>query len=248
MLYLIVLPMVFLAGFVDAIAGGGGLISLPAYMFAGLPVHNAIGTNKLSSFMGTSITTISFAKRGYIKFKEALLPVILALLGSYIGANIAIGTDDRKFKIIMIFIIPFVAYHVFKKKEISGGGDIYSFKKTVALASVISFLIGIYDGFYGPGTGTFLILLFTGFAKMNLNSAAGITKAANLATNAAALVVYLMSGKVIIMLGLIAGVFNMAGNVVGSKLFIKNGSKSVRVIILVVLVLFFIKIIMELFM
>lgn len=247
MQFIIVCPLVFLAGFVDSIAGGGGLISLPAYMFAGLPVHYAIGTNKLSSGMGAAVATYRFAKKGFIKLNHAFFTVICALIGSSIGAKIALLTDDKKFKIIMLFLIPVVAFYVFKSKDLEGGGDIYSEKKTILISLPIAFFIGIYDGFYGPGTGTFLILLLTGVAKMSLTSAAGITKAINLTTNIAALTVFFLSGKVIVILGLVAGIFSILGNYIGTKVFISKGAKSVRPIILVVLVLFYIKIISELF-
>ncbi len=244
--YLIVCPLVFLAGFVDSIAGGGGLISLPAYMFAGFPVHNAIGTNKLSSGMGATLATYKFYKKGYIEIKHAIYTIIFALFGSSIGAKIALLTNDRVFKILMLFILPVTAFYVFKAKDLTGGGDEYSTRKTILISLPIAFFVGMYDGFYGPGTGTFLILLLTGVAKMSLTSSAGITKAINLTTNITALVIFFINGKVLIPLGLTAGLFSIAGNYFGTKLFITKGSKSVRPIILVVLTLFFIKIIFEL--
>lgn len=247
MRFLIVCPLVFLAGFVDSIAGGGGLISLPAYMLAGFPVHFAIGTNKLSSAMGTILTTYRFAKKGFIKLNHAIFTIIFALLGSSIGAKLALLTDDRIFKILMLFILPITAFYVFKTKDLEGGGDAYSVKKTILISIPISFFVGMYDGFYGPGTGTFLILLLTGVAKMSLNSSAGITKAINLTTNLTALTIFFLNGKVLIPLGLVAGLFSILGNYLGTKVFITNGSKSVRPIILIVLALFYIKIISEVF-
>ena len=219
---------------------------MPAYMFAGLPVHLAIGTNKMSSSMGTSIATYKFAKNGFIKLKFVVFPLLFAIAGSSIGAQIALITNDRMFKFIMLVMLPVIAFYVLKTKDLSGGGDIYSVKKTIILTIPVSFFVGIYDGFYGPGTGTFLILLLTGFAKINLNYAAGVTKAINLTTNIAAIAVYLSNDKVIIPLGLAAGMFSIAGNYLGSSMFIKKGSKTVRPIILVVLMLFFIKLIFEL--
>lgn len=195
--------------------------------------------------MGTSVTTISFARKGFIKLKQAACPVLCALLGSSCGAKTALALTDQGLKAVMLAILPIVAWHVFKKKEITGGGDIYSFRKTVILASSIAFCVGFYDGFYGPGTGTFLILLLTSVAKTNLNSAAGITKAINLATNVAALVVYSLSGKTLVTLGLIAGGANMLGNYLGAHLFIKTGGKSLRPVVLFVLSLFFIKLLSE---
>ena len=100
--FLIVCPLVFLAGFVDAVAGGGGLISLPAYMIAGLPVHFAIGTNKLSSGMGTTLATARFAKNGYIAWKNALLCIVTALIGSSLGAKLALQLDDYYFKRLIL--------------------------------------------------------------------------------------------------------------------------------------------------
>ena len=109
----------------------------------------------------------------------------------------------------------------------------------------IAFVIGIYDGFYGPGTGTFLLLLLTGVAHMGLKEANGITKAINLTTNLTALAVYLMNGKVIFLLGLTAGLFSIAGNYLGAKCFDKGGAKFVKPLMLVVLMIFFVKTLSE---
>ena len=106
--YLIVCPLVFLAGFVDSVAGGGGLISLPAYLLAGLPAHFAIGTNKVSSAMGTAVATFRYSRSGYIDWKMGAGCTVFALAGSALGARIALLIDDNVFKIIMLFILPTV--------------------------------------------------------------------------------------------------------------------------------------------
>ena len=244
--YLIVCPLVFLGGFVDAVAGGGGLISLPAYLIAGLPAHTAIGTNKVSSAMGTTLTTYKFWKQGFIELKLAALCAALALAGSTCGANLALLVSDRVFKILLLFILPLTAFYVFRSRRLdAAGGDPLSPRKTMAVAAVCAFVIGIYDGFYGPGTGTFLILLLTGVARMDLNSSAGITKVINLSTNVAALVTYLLNGKVYLTLGLVAGVFGVAGNWLGARSFTQNGSKIVKPLIGVVLAIFFVRILWE---
>ncbi|MGL6106525.1 sulfite exporter TauE/SafE family protein, partial [Romboutsia sp.] len=165
-MYLIICPLVFLGGFVDAIAGGGGFISLPAYIISGVPVHTAIGTNKLSSAMGTTLTTYRFAKSGYIKFKIGIYCAIFALAGSYIGAKTALLIDADSFKIIMLVILPLTSMYVLFKKDLikdveENEVEDFSSKKTFYYSLPISFFIGMYDGFYGPGTGTFLILLLT---------------------------------------------------------------------------------------
>lgn len=246
--FMIVCPLVFLAGFVDAVAGGGGLISLPAYMISGLPVHNAIGTNKLSSFMGTSLATWRYARRGFIPWKLGSVCVVIALIGSSLGANLALLIDDFIFKIIMLFILPLTGVYVMRSKSLQGDGEASPLSPalTWAVSLGAALLIGVYDGFYGPGTGTFLLLILTGLAHMPLQKANGVTKAINLATNAAALAVYLANGKVLLVLGLCAGVFSLAGSWLGVRFFEKGGSKSVKLIIPVVLVLFFIKILSEL--
>lgn len=140
--YLIVCPLVFLAGFVDAVAGGGGLISLPAYLIAGFPVHFAIGTNKVSSAMGTTLTTVRYTKSGFIPWKQAIFCVLFALAGSACGANLALLIDDGVFKIIMLVILPLTALYVMKGKALSGEREPYSRLKTTLLSCTIAFIIG----------------------------------------------------------------------------------------------------------
>ena len=243
--FLIVCPLVFLAGFVDAVAGGGGLISLPAYMIAGLPVHFAIGTNKLSSGMGTTLATARFAKNGYIAWKNALLCIVTALIGSSLGAKLALQLDDYYFKRLILVILPCTALYLTFGKPFVGEKESFPVRKMILFSALIAFIIGIYDGFYGPGTGTFLLLLLTGIAHMGLKEANGITKAINLTTNLTALAVYLMNGKVIFLLGLIAGIFSIAGNYLGTRCFDKGGAKFVKPLMMVVLVIFFIKTLSE---
>ena len=243
--FLIVCPLVFLGGFVDAVAGGGGLISLPAYMIAGLPVHNSIATNKLSSGMGTTVSTIRFAKGGNIPWKKALPCIVMAMIGSTCGARLALLVDAELFKRLMLIIIPVTAYYVLKNKSMDREPDPMDFKKMLIRASIVALVIGMYDGFYGPGTGTFLILLLSSFAKFRLGEANGVAKSINLTTNITSLAVYLMSGKVIIVLGLVAGLFGIAGNYIGVSFFNDKGAKAVRPIMIVILTIFFIRILTE---
>ena len=118
--FIIVCPMVFLAGFVDAIAGGGGLISLPAYLIAGVPTHMALGTNKMSSMMGTAIATGRFAKNGYIQFKKVVWFIVAALIGSSIGSNLTLLVSDKILQYMMIVILPIVAFYVMRNKKMGG--------------------------------------------------------------------------------------------------------------------------------
>jgi uncharacterized membrane protein YfcA len=246
--YIVVFPLVYLAGFVDAIAGGGGLISLPAYMLSGIPVHLAIGTNKLSSSMGTTIATYRYAQNGYIKLKLAACSAVCALMGSSIGAMIALKISDLYFKILMLMILPITAFYVLRKRnlEVNETTKIaITTIKTYLICMIIAFLMGTYDGFYGPGTGTFLILSLTGIAHLGLNISAGTTKAINLASNVAALITFIINGKVLLILGLVAGLFSIAGNYIGAGYFTKSGSKIARPVIIIVLTIFFIKILFD---
>lgn len=242
--FIIVCPMVFLAGFVDAIAGGGGLISLPAYLIAGVPTYMALGTNKMSSMMGTAIATGRFAKNGYIQFKKVVWFIVAALIGSSIGSNLTLLVSDKILQYMMIVILPIVAFYVMRNKKMgddSLAGTLPERKSfLIALASAL--IIGIYDGFYGPGTGTFLLLVLTGAARYTMKEAAGTTKAINLSSNVAAFVTFVIHGKIIYTLGLAAAICSILGNYIGSGLVMGNGQKIVRPLILVVLAILFVKI------
>ncbi|MCR5784307.1 MAG: TSUP family transporter [Eubacterium sp.] len=243
--YLVICPLVFIAGFIDAVAGGGGLVSLPAYMITGIPTHACVATNKMSSCMGTTVATAKYAKSGFIPWKLMIFSVPCAFLGSAIGANIALMVPDGAFKIIMMIIVPLTGIYVLTKKDIVSSKEEFPFKITAIISMIVAFVIGIYDGFYGPGTGTFLILLLTGVARMNITKANGLTKAINFSTNLSALVVFLINGQVLFPLGIIAGMFNIAGNYIGASKFETGGSKIVRPVMICVLIIFFVKLFFE---
>ncbi len=241
MRYLVVCPLVFLAGFVDAVAGGGGLISLPAYLMTGIPVHHAIGTNKLSSGLGTGLAAWRYFRSGYVPVKLAAPCVIFAWAGSASGARLALLVQDGLFSVLMLILLPATGIYVLKSKKLGGDREGYSYRKTLLFAVLVSAAVGLYDGFYGPGTGTFLILLLTGVARLGLQEANGVAKAVNLSTNVSALTVYLLSGNVLLALGLAAGCFSIAGNYVGTRFFSEKGVRIVRPVILLVLTIFFIR-------
>lgn len=243
--YIIICPLVFLAGFVDSIGGGGGLISLPAYLLAGLPTHISIATNKLSAAMGTTVTTGKFIKERLINVYIAIPTIIAALIGSSIGAKLSLITGDNTLKVILIPVLIITSFFVFNKNVFGKEYPPVSKpdKNTIIIASVSALVIGAYDGFYGPGTGTFLIILLNIFAHLSLSQANAQTKAINLTTNVTSLVIFLINGQVIVKLGLIAGIFGIAGNLIGANLAIKKSTKITRPIITLVLVLLFIKII-----
>ncbi len=235
--FLIVCPLVGLAGFVDAIGGGGGLISLPAYMIAGLPVHQAVATNKLSSTCGTALAALRFWKNGLINARLAVPGVLAAIAGSTLGARLSLLTDAAVMERILYVVLPVTACVVMNKSLFGGrGGEALRLdRRTYTTACLAAFLIGIYDGVYGPGTGTFLIIAFTVFARMDVGTANAQAKAINLATNAASLAVFLMSGQVLVLLGLAAAACNMIGGYFGAGLVMTRGAGIVKPIILGVL-------------
>lgn len=248
--FLIVCPLVFLAGFVDSIAGGGGLISLPAYLIAGVPPHVALGTGKLSSFPGAVVAVARFAKSGYIRWKLALICSAMALVGSTIGASIALRVNEKIVESLMIVVLPVIAFYVLRNKNMGDDNSQPELpeKKTLFVGMTAALVIGMYNGFYGPGTGTFLILVFTGVVKMKLKDAAGISKVINLASDIAAFVTFVFNGKAYIALGLTAALFSMAGSYLGSGLVVNNGQKIVRPVVIVVLAILFVKLFTNIFM
>ena len=155
--FLIVCPLVFLAGFVDSIAGGGGLISFPAYLLAGVPVHVILGTSKLSAFPGAIVAAARFAKSGLVQWKLALPCGLIAALGAFAGARIALGVDEAVIRSLMVVVLPVVAFYVLRSKPDPGEEEKAElpFEKLLLPSLAASFVIGAYDGFYGPGTGTF---------------------------------------------------------------------------------------------
>ncbi|MBQ4506514.1 MAG: TSUP family transporter [Firmicutes bacterium] len=247
---LIVCPLVFLAGFVDSVAGGGGIISLPAYLMAGLPAHLAAGTNKLVNGCGTFTATVKYFRNGKVRLRSAVCAAIGAFAGSAIGAQLASMISEAALKTIMLVALPCVAVFLVLKKDFGQSGaseaEIPSTREIV-ISLLIGLLIGCYDGMIGPGTGTFMIICFTGFLSMDLLTASGCAKAANLASNVAAAIVWIIHGYVYWKLALPALCCNILGNVLGAQYAIKGGSKKVRGMMFIVLGLLFAKMLYELF-
>jgi uncharacterized membrane protein YfcA len=239
--FLIVCPLVFLAGFVDSVAGGGGLISLPAYLIAGVPIHFALGTNKCSSTVGALTASLRYYRNGYVDILLCLPSIGAALIGSALGTSLTLLADERYLQWLLILVLPITAFYVFKKKNFELRGKTLPRPRVMILSAVISFAVGAYDGFFGPGTGTFLILLYTGLAKIDPPTASGNAKLVNLASNLASAALFLANRRAILPLGLAAGAFSLAGSYLGSGLVIKRGSRVIRYFILGVLCLLFIK-------
>ena len=153
--------------------------------------------------------------------------------------------DDYYFKRLMLVILPLTAIYIYRSRAMVQEREKLPFWQTALIGSAVSFAIGIYDGFYGPGTGVFLILLLTGLAHYGLKEANGLCKAINWTTNVSSLVVFLLGGRVLLPLGLTAGLFSIVGSYLGAKTFEKKGAQSVKPLMLIVVAIFFVKVLAE---
>ena len=241
---LLVCVGVFLASFMDAIAGGGGIISVPTYLiaFTGLPTYYALGTNKLSAGIGTVFSTARFIKNGYVNWRLFAPSILLALLGSMGGTWLQLRTPDKILKYLLLVVLPVVAFVTLRNREWPDEPGEIDFKKQAMIVWAGALVIGAYDGYYGPGTGTFLMLIFIRLAKMDTRHAAGGVKVINLSSNVGSLITALLADKVFIGVGLIASLASIAGHYRGAGLAIKNGSRIVRPTVIIVLLLLTLKI------
>ncbi len=243
-MYLALCPLIFFASFVDSVAGGGGLISLPAYLALGLPAQTAAGSNKMSAAMGTLFAAGKYFKSNKIILIQALTAGAFALPGSYIGATIAQNVSSQTLKIIILCGLPIAAAGIFfhkkqKKREVKRW-------LTVIICCALGFFVGMYDGLVGPGTGTFLIIGYTMIFGEDMATASGNAKVVNLSSNVAALIAFWSGGHVLWQLALPAGIFGIAGGITGSHMAINKGDRFIKPMLLFVLVLIFGKILWDL--
>ncbi|MGL4383304.1 MAG: sulfite exporter TauE/SafE family protein [Bacilli bacterium] len=242
---LIVLPFIFLAGFIDSIAGGGGLISLSGYMLAGVPVHMAMGTNKIQSSFGSAVATFNYVKSHQYRKEYVLFSIIGALLGSYLGTNLALGIDETILKIMLSFILPLVALLMIFKSPLKHHIKAHSLRMIRIQSLLIGLSIGMYDGLFGPGTGTMLIIAFS-FCGLSLAQANGNAKIVNLSSGLISMIVFIINGKYILWLAIPSIIVNIIANYLGSKLAIKNGATIIRPAIFIVLFLLITKTFLDL--
>lgn len=236
---LVVCPLVFLGGLIDAVSGGGGLITLPAYLIAGLPPHMAAGTNKCGNVFGTLLSTVRFLKRGEVHYPSAILSAVGALLGAWLGVRLNLIVPDRVLSSIMLIVVPVMALFLAVKKdfgEADRSGELTA-GQLLARALITGIALGAYDGFFGPGAGAFMMMAFTGLCRFDLLTASGNTKVCNSASNLASMVTFAFSGKVMWTVGLPAALCGIAGNYVGSSLALKKGARLIRPMFFVVLTL-----------
>ena len=237
--YAIVLPFIFMAGFIDAIAGGGGLISLPAYWSVGIPAHIALGTNKFSSCSGTIFSTARYFKAGMIDVSVALISAAMALLGSWLGASTALLLSAKFLNYLLIILIPSITIITLlsKKMGFSDKAHLLKLGYRLSLGALAGLVVGFYDGFFGPGTGTFLILIYSALLHYQFTRANGNTKVVNLASNVAALLTFAVAGKIYYPIAIPAALCGIAGNLIGSKMVILRDNKLIKQVFILALIL-----------
>lgn len=222
----------FFAGLIDAIAGGGGLITIPALLAAGVPPVAAIATNKLQSTCGTGGAVWAFARKGHIDFRKFLGPALAAFAGSAAGAFILTRIDPAFLSgLIPILLIAMAAYFVFAPRM--SDEDSHGHSRPMLLLAVAT-VIGCYDGFFGPGTGSFLTTALVALFGLGMIRAIAHTKLLNLASNLAALGVLVVGGHVLWIAGLAMAAANLVGAQIGAHLAIRFGAGAVRPVLIVV--------------
>jgi len=241
--------LIFLAGFVDSIAGGGGLLSIPAYLMAGFPPHLAAGTNKLSASLGTTVSTIRYFRHGRVHLAAAATSAALAFPGSFLGSSAALSLPSEGFRAAMLVMIPVAAVLVLTRKNGDDADDRREPKVKGFwlwfLCGLIGFTIGFYDGFFGPGAGTFILMLHSLVLGFGLRTASGNAKVVNLSSNYAAFAVFLAAGQILWVPGLAAGACGIAGNWLGSGIAIRKGAKAIKPVFALVLAMLFAKVVYD---
>ena len=247
-LCLFLCPLIFLGGFVDSVAGGGGLITLPAYLMAGLPVHLAAGTNKVVNGSGSAIASVKYFRSGKIQLRPSLWAAAGALAGASFGARIAMHLSDRVLQGLMLVALPVVAVFLVVKKDFGKEPEErdHSRQYIVLVSLAIGLAVGCYDGIVGPGTGTLLIMAFTALLHMDMVTASGSAKVANVASNVASAVAFILGGQVMWSIVLPAAACSILGNYCGARYAIRGGGQRIRIMIFVVLGMMFVKMLADL--
>ena len=222
--FVVAVGAAFSGGFIDAIAGGGGLIVLPALLMTNLPPHLCLSVNKFSACLGTGFALGNFARSGLIVWPIALTGILFSLLGAHLGSRLTLIIPQEFLGKILIFLLPVAFIITLIRPE--QHNDPVSFRKlpTILLCTAI----GIYDGFFGPGTGSFLILGFYTILKLPLLQASATAKVLNFASNFSSTITFLIFGSILWPLALPMALASILGNVMGSRLAIHRGSRIVQ--------------------
>lgn len=227
----------FFAAFIDSVVGGGGLIMLPGLLFLGVPPTTALATNKLAGSIGSFTSTIMFLRSGNIEFKKLSKVFPLVVIGSILGAWTVHLIDPELLKPLMLFMLALVLVYTLMKKDFGSISTVKSLSKGKMILFICALtLIGFYDGFLGPGTGSFFIFAFL-LIGFDFVRAAGNAKLLNFGSNIGALLLFIILGYVNYTYGLILGVAQILGSIVGSRFAMQKGTTYVRYLFIVVTVL-----------
>jgi uncharacterized membrane protein YfcA len=247
---LFLLAASFFAGFIDSIAGGGGLIQLPALLI-GLPkseTAEVLGTNKLSSVFGTTTAAALYRKQIKPDPKVLIAMGVPAFLGSAGGALLASKIPTSSMRPMVLVLLIVVAIYTWFKPDLGKFENLRHLpKRRIQIAAGAGVVIGFYDGIFGPGTGSFLMLILVASLGYAFITASAIAKVVNVATNVGAIMVFGINGAVIWQIGIILGIANIAGAIIGARLAIKGGSTLVRKVFLFVTVALIVKVAIETF-
>lgn len=220
-----------MAGCVDAMAGGGGLITLPALLAAGIPPVQAVATNKLQSSFGTFGACVAYARRGHMDLKTYKAPIIAAFVGSVGGAWLLQRVDPSILAGLMpALLVAMAAYFTFSPKL--GDADSHARVGMAGLTGLVG-VVGFYDGFFGPGAGAFYTTILLALGGLSILRATAQTKAANFASNVAGLLTMVAGGHVIWIAGLCMAVGSLVGGQIGSHLAMRFGSRLIKPLLIV---------------
>ena len=227
----------FIAGLIDSVVGGGGLIQLPALLvaFPSEPAARLLGTNRTSSIFGTSVAMLRYAREATIPWRSMLPAAIVAATTSAAGAWAVTHVSNVAFKPIVLVVLVAVAIYTYIRKDF---GRVHAPKlsprRQLITATAACAVIGFYDGFFGPGTGSFLIFAFVGLLGWSFLAASASAKVVNVATNFTSLLYFIATGNLMPALGLTMAACNIAGSMVGTRLALTRGSDFVRKLFLIV--------------
>ena len=230
----------FVAGFIDAVVGGGGLIQIPALLISlpKTPLPTIFGTNKIAALAGTSISALQYSKRIKLNYKLLITISICAGLASFLGAKVVSFINVNTLKPVILVVLILIAIYTFLKKDLGAvQTKNLSFDKQLIYGSLIGIIVGFYDGFFGPGTGSFFVLGFVVILGLEFVQASAYSKVINCMTNISALIVFIKQGNYILELAIIMSVCNITGNVIGTRLALKKGNTFVRTIFLLIVTL-----------
>ncbi len=223
----------YAAGFVDSIAGGGGLITVPALILAGLPPVTALGTNKLQSLFGSGSATWAYASKGHVDIKTQSGSALLSAAGSALGAYVATLVSSDWLRAFLPFLMIAIALYFLFKPNISDEDRAQRMTPVLFAAAIVP-AIGFYDGIFGPGTGSFFMLAFVMLAGFGLLKATAHTKLLNFASNLGAFVIFALSGAIDWKIGIVMGAAQFAGARTGAHFAMKNGSRIIKPLLVTV--------------